>query len=97
MAYGATKRGLEIATRYLAMETGPEIRANCICPGTISATDEGREVWTSQMRAKIPMRRIGHASEVVGAALYLASDASSFVTGQTIFVDGGRVNAGSGS
>jgi NAD(P)-dependent dehydrogenase (short-subunit alcohol dehydrogenase family) len=97
MAYGATKRGLETATRYLAMEAGPEIRANCICPGTISATDEPLTSWTPAMLAKVPLRRIGHASEVVGAALYLASDASSFVTGQTIYVDGGRVNAGSGS
>lgn len=92
-AYGATKSGLETLTRYLALECGPEVRANCICPGTIDPAGEIRPVW-EPIIGKIPLRRIGWAREVVGAALYLASDASSYVTGQTIFVDGGRVNAG---
>jgi NAD(P)-dependent dehydrogenase (short-subunit alcohol dehydrogenase family) len=93
MAYGATKAALEMMTRYLAMECGPMVRANCLCPGTIDPTGAMRPVWEA-VAGKIPMRRIGRADEVVGAALYLASDASSYVTGQTIFVDGGRVNAG---
>jgi NAD(P)-dependent dehydrogenase (short-subunit alcohol dehydrogenase family) len=96
MAYGATKAALEAMTRYLALECGPEVRANCICPGTIDPAGAVRPVW-EPLLGKIPLRRIGWAKEVVGAALYLASDASSYVTGQTIFVDGGRVNAGSAS
>lgn len=96
MAYGATKSALETMTRYLAMECGPVVRANCLCPGTIDPTGAMRPIW-EPLTDKIPMHRIGRADEAVGAALYLASDASSYVTGQTIFVDGGRVNAGSGS
>ncbi|MBW8825945.1 MAG: SDR family oxidoreductase [Acidobacteria bacterium] len=95
MAYGATKAGLEMLTRYLALECGPEVRANCLCPGTIDPHGETRPVW-EPILGKIPMKRVGFAQEVAGAALFLASDASSYITGQTIFVDGGRVNAGSG-
>jgi NAD(P)-dependent dehydrogenase (short-subunit alcohol dehydrogenase family) len=93
MAYGATKSALETLTRYLALECGPEVRANCICPGTIDPVGAGRPVW-EPLLPKIPLHRVGRAEEVVGAALFLASDASSYVTGQTIFVDGGRVQAG---
>jgi NAD(P)-dependent dehydrogenase (short-subunit alcohol dehydrogenase family) len=96
MAYGATKSALETLTRYLALECGPQVRANCLCPGTIDAHGQARPVW-EPLLPKIPLRRVGRAAEVVGTALYLASDASSYVTGQTIFVDGGRVNAGLGS
>ena len=93
MAYGATKAALQMLTRYLAQECGPDVRANCICPGTIDPEGAMRPVW-EPLLYKIPMHRIGRADEVVGAAMFLASDASSYVTGQTIFVDGGRVNAG---
>ncbi|MGE0387268.1 MAG: SDR family NAD(P)-dependent oxidoreductase [Gammaproteobacteria bacterium] len=90
-AYGATKAGLETLTRYMASECGPEVRANCICPGTIAPDGAVWDIWKPMMD-KIPLKRAGFAREVAAAALYLASDASSFVTGQTIFVDGGRVN-----
>ncbi len=91
--YGATKAGLAFLTRQLAKECAPEVRVNAICPGTISSDGVVREQWRGHMaHGSIPLGRIGMADEVVGAALYLASDASSYVTGQTIFVDGGRVN-----
>ncbi len=91
--YGATKAGLELLTRLLAKECAPEVRVNCICPGTISPDGKSREIWEQHFEAgAIPMRRVGLASEVVGAAMFLASDASSYTTGQTLFVDGGRVN-----
>jgi NAD(P)-dependent dehydrogenase (short-subunit alcohol dehydrogenase family) len=90
-AYGATKAGLEMLTRYLAKECGPAMRATCLCPGTIAPEGEMREVW-KPLLAGIPLGRIGRASETAAAALFLASRASSYVTGQTIFVDGGRVN-----
>jgi NAD(P)-dependent dehydrogenase (short-subunit alcohol dehydrogenase family) len=90
-AYGSTKAGLQMLTRYLAKECGPEIRANAICPGTIDAAGEMRDVWRETVGG-VPLRRVGRASEVVGAALLLASPAGSYITGQTIFVDGGRVN-----
>jgi NAD(P)-dependent dehydrogenase (short-subunit alcohol dehydrogenase family) len=90
-AYGATKAALAMLTRYLAKECGPVIRANCICPGTIDPEGEMRPVWEPIMGG-VPLGRVGRASEVEGAALFLASSASSYVTGQVIFVDGGRVN-----
>lgn len=95
MAYGATKSALETLTRYLAMECGPDVRANCLCPGTIDPTGATRPVW-EPLTYKIPLQRIGRAAEVVATAVYLASTASSYVTGQTVYVDGGRVRAGSG-
>lgn len=90
-AYGATKAGLAMLTRYMAKECGPEVRANCICPGTIAPDGEVWDIWKPIVE-RIPLGRVGFAREVAAAALYLASSASSFVTGQTLFVDGGRVN-----
>jgi NAD(P)-dependent dehydrogenase (short-subunit alcohol dehydrogenase family) len=96
-AYGSTKAGLAMLTRYLAKECGPDIRANAICPGTVAADNEsadtraGQPAWAPLM-AGIPLGRVGVADEVVGAAVFLASPASSYTTGQVIFVDGGRVN-----
>ena len=90
-AYGATKAGLQMLTRYLAKECAPEVRVNAICPGTIDAEGEMRDIWTENIKG-VPLQRVGRAAEVVGAALLLASDAGSYITGQTIFVDGGRVN-----
>jgi NAD(P)-dependent dehydrogenase (short-subunit alcohol dehydrogenase family) len=89
-AYGATKAGLMMLTRYLARECGPTVRVNALCPGTIDANGQMREIWKPLM-ADIPLGRVGCADEVVGAALFLASPASSYTTGQCIFVDGGRV------
>lgn len=93
-AYAATKAGTHLITRYMARELGTEIRANAICPGTIDARGEVRPAFASLV-ASIPLGRVGLAREVVGAALFLASDASSYVTGEVICVDGGRVNTAS--
>ena len=94
VAYGATKAGLAMLTRYLAKECGPEVRVNAICPGTISADGEALDVW-KPLLPSIPLGRIGMASEVAPAALFLASRASSYITGQVLFVDGGRVSTAS--
>ena len=96
-AYGSTKAGLAMLTRYLAKESGPDVRVNAICPGTIAADGESARVRSEQqawapLMAGIPLGRVGFADEVVGAALFLASSASSYITGQVIFVDGGRVS-----
>jgi 3-oxoacyl-[acyl-carrier protein] reductase len=73
---------------------GSNVRVNCIAPGWIDTplnewltSDEGALKAAEQM---IPMGRLGTADEIVGAAIYLASDASSFVTGTTLVVDGGQ-------
>lgn len=91
MAYGSTKAALTMMTRYIAKECGPEVRANMICPGSVHATGEMRDFWRSSLPL-VPLGRIGRAEEVVGAALLLASPASSYTTGTTIFVDGGRAS-----
>jgi NAD(P)-dependent dehydrogenase (short-subunit alcohol dehydrogenase family) len=90
-SYGSTKAGLEMLTRFMAKELGPDVRVNCICPGTITADGQMRDVWLPLVE-RIPLGRIGLARETAAAALFLASRASSYVTGQTIFIDGGRVN-----
>jgi NAD(P)-dependent dehydrogenase (short-subunit alcohol dehydrogenase family) len=94
IAYGATKAGLAMMTRYLAKECAPVVRANMLCPGTIDAKGETRPMWVQNMPS-VPLGRVGAADEVVGVALLLASEASSYITGQVIFVDGGRVSTAS--
>jgi NAD(P)-dependent dehydrogenase (short-subunit alcohol dehydrogenase family) len=91
IAYASTKAGLTMMTRHLAKECGPEVRANMICPGSLSPTGEMRDIWIPSMKG-VPMGRVGRSDEAVGAALLLASPASSYTTGTTIFVDGGRVS-----
>tara|TARA_B100001057_G_scaffold286664_1_gene286769 strand:+ start:102 stop:887 length:786 start_codon:yes stop_codon:yes gene_type:complete len=90
--YAATKAGLLQFTRVAALELGVKnIRVNAICPGLINrdglSTDwpEGFQSW----QAKVPLGRIGKATDIANAALYLASDAASFVTGACLTVDGG--------
>ena len=76
------------------MEYGPHnVRVNCIAPGLIR-TDFARALWDDEKRlaehsASTPLRRIGEPDEIAGAAVFLAAPASSFVTGQTLIVDGG--------
>lgn len=89
VAYGVSKAAAATLTAYLAKECGPEVRVNAICPGTI--TPDGR-VWPMFERAvaSTPLARTGRAAEVANAALFLASPASSYTSGQVLYVDGGR-------
>lgn len=89
IAYGSTKAGLMAMTRYLARACGPEVRVNAIAPSNVEAP--GRPDAMAKAVTQFPLGRMGHPDEVAAAALYLASDASSFVTGEVIHVDGGRV------
>lgn len=94
MPYAVSKAGLEQMTRALAMEWGPRgVRVNAIAPGFI-LTDLTSKLWAQPVMqewamANTPLKRIGRPEDLVGAALYLASDASAFMTGQTLYVDGG--------
>ena len=96
--YGVTKAAVIMLTRTLAAELAPDIRVNAIAPGLIE-TKFSEVLWSSpEMREKalrsIPLHRIGQTDDLVGAALYLASDASSFTTGAVMVVDGGQTLGG---
>jgi NAD(P)-dependent dehydrogenase (short-subunit alcohol dehydrogenase family) len=91
LPYAAAKAGLNNLTQGLARTFGPKVRCNCIMPGPF-LTDIS-EAWTDEVKAAlealVPMKRAGQPEEIVGAALYLASDASRFTNGAIIKVDGG--------
>ena len=90
--YAASKAGLIALAKSIAQEMGPKgIRANAIAPGfietamTAALPDEVREEW----KKKIPLRRGGQVDDIANVATFLASDMSSYITGQVIQVDGG--------
>jgi NAD(P)-dependent dehydrogenase (short-subunit alcohol dehydrogenase family) len=98
VSYCASKGAVVNMTRAMALDHGEQnIRVNCICPGdtdTPMLRDEARQLGESDEHffagaAQRPLRRIGRPEDVAQAALYLASDASSFVTGTALIVDGG--------
>lgn len=100
--YGAAKAGIAGLTRQLVFEALPEVRVNCVAPGrTITGMttplmlarggdlEKGEEIFG----AAIPMKRMGTADELAAAICFFLSDDSSFVTGQTLVVDGGETIA----
>jgi NAD(P)-dependent dehydrogenase (short-subunit alcohol dehydrogenase family) len=91
LVYACAKAGLNALTIGLAEEYGPKVRANCILPGAV-LTDIST-AWTPEHRENvgkgIPMRRAGLAGDLVGTALWLASEASAWITGELVRVDGG--------
>jgi NAD(P)-dependent dehydrogenase (short-subunit alcohol dehydrogenase family) len=92
--YGSSKSGLLGLTRALSSEWSPKgIRVNAIAPGYFrtALTDVfyASEAWQKAMLAKIPMGRFGRLEDLVGVSIFLASDASAYVTGQMIAIDGG--------
>lgn len=99
--YGASKAALHSLTKSLAMEWGHRgVRVNSLCPGW-TATDLNRNLWenddiSAAMMRSVPLARWGKAAEMVGAAVFLGSDASSYITGQAIIVDGGLTAGGAG-
>ncbi len=94
--YAAAKAGLLNLTRVLALEwAGKGVTVNALCPGPF-ATDMNKPLLADPEKykafvAKIPMGRWGELHEVAGAAVFLASDASSYITGTPLFVDGGWI------
>lgn len=93
-AYNISKAADFQLARNLAVEYGPRgVRVNCIAPGLIR-TDFSRKLWEDQgilaeALSGTPLGRIGEPADIAGAAIFLSSDASRYVTGQTIIVDGG--------
>jgi len=97
VAYSASKSGIIGLTQSMALDYAEKgIRVNCICPGTIKTRMVDNLIDTAgpeiieALLTKSPMRRFGEAQEIAYAALFLASDESSFITGITLPVDGGR-------
>jgi dehydrogenase/reductase SDR family member 4 len=96
--YGISKAAEMQLARNLALEWGPHnIRVNAIAPGVVR-TDFARALWEDEGRRKrleaaTPLRRIGEPEDIAGLAVFLASSAGSFITGQSIVADGGRTIA----
>ena len=92
LIYGAAKAGVESLTHGLARTLGPKVRVNCIAPGPF-LTDISRawdlDAFEKAATTSFALGRGGRPNEIVGTALYLASDASSYTTGAVIAVDGG--------
>lgn len=101
-AYGISKAADMQLARNLAVEWGASnIRVNCLAPGVVR-TDFARALWSdpklyAQLIKRYPLKRIGEPEDIAGAAVFLASDAGRFMTGQTLVLDGGGTIAGSES
>lgn len=97
--YGTSKAAEAAMCRALACEWGPKgLRINCIAPGLVK-TDFARALWEDETRRKArealtPLRRLGEPKDIGGIAVFLASEASSYITGQMIVADGGVTIAG---
>ncbi len=94
--YDTTKAALVHLTAHLATEMSPGVRVNGIAPGLVK-TDFARvlvEGVGDAVAARTPLKRLGEPEDIASAALFLASDASSWITGQTLVVDGGALLSG---
>jgi NAD(P)-dependent dehydrogenase (short-subunit alcohol dehydrogenase family) len=100
--YGAAKAGITGLTRQLCLEALPEVRINCVAPGrTITGMttplmlERGGDMEHGEriFGEKVPMQRMGTAAELAAAVCFLLSDDASFITGQTLIVDGGETIA----
>jgi NAD(P)-dependent dehydrogenase (short-subunit alcohol dehydrogenase family) len=95
--YTASKGGIEMFTRVSAVELGPHgITVNCVAPGAIEIERTKHEAgdYAGTWSPMTPMRRIGYPADIASAVCFLASDEASFITGQTLYVDGGLFTRG---
>ena len=91
--YNVTKAALIHLTKTLAVDLAPGVRVNAIAPGLVK-TDMARALWEpaeQQMASGLPLGRLGEPIDVANAALFLSSDAASWITGHTLVVDGGSL------
>ncbi len=94
--YSTTKAALIHMTEELAAELSPQVRVNALAPGLVK-TDFARVLWEGgrgdEVAQAYPLKRLGEVDDIAGAALFLASDISSFMTGRTLVLDGGGLIA----
>src|SRR5579875_410124 len=91
--YNATKAALIHVTKQLALELSPRVRVNAICPGVVR-TRLAETLWKNNedaLAATTPLGRIGEPADVAGAVAFLVSDAASWITGETMVIDGGQL------
>ena len=92
-AYTAAKGGLEALTRTLAVELAPAIRCNAIAPGYFATDANAAHINNEEVKQfvenRIPLKRWGQPEEIAGAAIFLASSASSYIAGHTLIIDAG--------
>ena len=96
--YNVTKAAVIHLTRQLAYELAPGVRVNALAPGLVK-THLARALWEGreeEISARIPLRRLGRPDDIAGAAVFLASDAASWITGQVLVVDGGTTSRATG-
>lgn len=96
--YNVTKAAVIHMTKQLSFELAPTVRVNAIAPGLVK-TELARGLWEtgeSQIKSHIPLRRLGEPDDIATVALMLVSDASAWMTGQTVVVDGGTINQPTG-
>jgi NAD(P)-dependent dehydrogenase (short-subunit alcohol dehydrogenase family) len=96
--YNVTKAAVIHLTRQLAEELGPKVRVNALAPGLIK-TEFARTLWEAgeaSIASRLPLRRLGEVEDIASAALFMCSDAASWITGQTLVIDGGALCIPSG-
>lgn len=93
VAYAASKAGVVMLTKILARELGPYVRVNAIAPGSIDSKEEKpfSESYKEKWSQKTPLGRVGVPEDIARVAVFLASDDSAYMTGQTLSVDGGII------
>ena len=93
LSYGVSKAGINSLTQKLAYDLAPHgIRVNAVCPGPVE-TDMSRqwtEAYREQVLADIPLRRLGRGEDVANTVVFLASEMSAFIVGESINVNGGK-------
>lgn len=97
--YNATKAAVIHLTRQLAFELAPDVRVNALAPGLVK-TDLARALWEGneeRISGHIPLRRLGVPDDIAAAALFLVSDAASWITGHVLVVDGGSTSQATGA
>lgn len=98
--YSVSKAAINALTRTIAVDFAPKIRANAICPGFVkiansenNRTPEELEKWYADISKQYPMKRVCEVHEIAGVVSFLAGEDSSYINGQTIIVDGGKMAA----